>query len=109
MHHDEEGYARQSSQPSPNVAGALCRTPATGSWRSLQARSKRFEPRYNFRPVSKELTAADAEDSRIAFRVGINVGDVVGPKTGAFSPCDLDVGGSLRDDRSSGARRQCKR
>jgi class 3 adenylate cyclase len=40
-----------------------------------------------FQTRVKEITAADAEDRRIAFRVGINVGDVIVEPHDVFARC----------------------
>src|SRR3979490_3361001 len=58
------------------MVAASSSTRATGSWRSFRARSKRFELLCSSRPAS-ELTIGELEDRRIAFRVGVNIGDVI--------------------------------
>ena len=64
------------SRQSQNTAGASSKALATGFGEFASA-VEAVRAATQFQTRVKELTTADAEDRRIAFRVGINVGDVI--------------------------------
>ena len=85
MHHDEEvTHAKLNSLLADEVApavsnhsGRIVKNTGDGFLAEFPSAVQAVRAAIQFQTRVKELTAGDAEDSRIAFRVGINVGDVI--------------------------------
>src|SRR5690242_14533524 len=85
MHHDEEAtHAKLTALLADGVApaiaehgGRIVKNTGDGFLAEFPSTVGAVRAALQFQNRVKELTAADAEDRRIAFRVGINVGDVI--------------------------------
>ena len=85
MHHDEEAtHAKLTALLADGVApaisdhgGRIVKNTGDGFLAEFPSAVEAVRAALQFQTRVKELTAADAEDRRIAFRVGINVGDVI--------------------------------
>jgi hypothetical protein len=85
MHHDEEAThakltAFLADEVTPAIAehgGRIVKNTSDGFLAEFPSAVLAVRATMQFQTRIKELAAADAEDRRIAFRVGINVGDVI--------------------------------
>ena len=85
MHHDEEAtHAKLTALLTDGVTpaisehgGRIVKNTGDGFLAEFPSAVQAVRAAVQFQTRVKELTAADAEDRRIAFRVGINVGDVI--------------------------------
>jgi class 3 adenylate cyclase len=85
MHHDEEAtHAKLTTLLADGVApaisehgGRIVKNTGDGFLAEFPSAVEAVRAAVQFQTRIKELTSADAEDRRIAFRVGINVGDVI--------------------------------
>jgi adenylate cyclase len=85
MHHDEEAtHARLTSLLTeavhPAIAehgGRIVKNTGDGFLAEFPSAVEAVRGAVQFQTRVRELTTADAQDTRIAFRVGINVGDVI--------------------------------
>jgi TolB-like protein/class 3 adenylate cyclase/Tfp pilus assembly protein PilF len=85
MHHDEEAtHAKLTTLLTdavrPAIAehgGRIVKNTGDGFLAEFPSAVQAVRAAVQFQTSIKELTAADAKDRRIAFRVGINVGDVI--------------------------------
>jgi class 3 adenylate cyclase len=85
MHHDEEAtHARLTSLLEDGVTpaisehgGRIVKNTGDGFLAEFPSAVEAVRAAVQFQTRVKELTAADEDDKRIAFRVGINVGDVI--------------------------------
>ena len=85
MHHDEEAtHAKLTALLADGVTpaisdhgGRIVKNTGDGFLAEFPSAVEAVRAAVQFQTRVKELTAADAEDRRIAFRVGINVGDVI--------------------------------
>ena len=85
MHHDEEAtHAKLTALLTDGVTpaisdhgGRIVKNTGDGFLAEFPSAVQAVRAAVQFQTRVKELTAADAEDVRIAFRVGINVGDVI--------------------------------
>src|ERR1700722_8847967 len=85
MHHDEEAThaklaALLTEAVRPAIAehgGRVVKHTGDGFLAEFPSAVGAVRAAVQFQTSVKELTTADAEDARIAFRVGINVGDVI--------------------------------
>ena len=85
MHHDEEAtHTKLTALLADGVApaisdhgGRIVKNTGDGFLAEFPSAVGAVRAALQFQSRVKELTAADAEDRRIAFRVGINVGDVI--------------------------------
>jgi class 3 adenylate cyclase len=85
MHHDEEAThakltALLTDAVGPAIAehgGRIVKNTGDGFLAEFQSAVEAVRAAVHFQTRIKELTVADAEARRIAFRVGINVGDVI--------------------------------
>jgi TolB-like protein/class 3 adenylate cyclase/Flp pilus assembly protein TadD len=85
MHHDEEAtHAKLSALLAEGVApaisehgGRIVKNTGDGFLAEFPSAVEAVRAAVQFQSRIKELTAADAEDRRIAFRVGVNIGDVI--------------------------------
>ena len=85
MHHDEEAtHAKLTALLADGVTpaisehgGRIVKNTGDGVLAEFPSAVQAVRAAVQFQTRVKELTAADAEDVRIAFRVGINVGDVI--------------------------------
>src|SRR5207244_4474785 len=85
MHHDEEAtHAKLGSLLADEVApaisehgGRIVKNTGDGFLAEFPSAVEAVRAALQFQTRVKELTAGEAEDRRIAFRVGINVGDVI--------------------------------
>ena len=85
MHHDEEAtHAKFTALLDGSVApaifehgGRIVKNTGDGFLAEFSSAVEAVRAAVQFQTRIKELTKADAEDRRIAFRVGINVGDVI--------------------------------
>jgi class 3 adenylate cyclase len=85
MHDDEEGTHAKltkllSGAVAPAIAdhgGRIVKHAGDGFLAEFPSAVEAVRAAVQFQTRIKELTIADAEDRRIAFRVGINIGDVI--------------------------------
>jgi TolB-like protein/class 3 adenylate cyclase/tetratricopeptide (TPR) repeat protein len=85
MHHDEEvTHAKLTALLTGSITpaisehgGRIVKNTGDGFLAEFSSAVEAVRAAVQFQIRIKELTAADAEDMRIAFRVGINVGDVI--------------------------------
>ncbi|WP_027527044.1 adenylate/guanylate cyclase domain-containing protein [Bradyrhizobium sp. Ec3.3] len=85
MHHDEEGThvklsALMMDAVHPAIAehgGRIVKNTGDGFLAEFPSAVEAVRTAMEFQTRIKELTAGEAEDSRVAFRVGINIGDVI--------------------------------
>ncbi len=85
MHHDEEAtYVKLTVLLADSVTpaisehgGRIVKNTGDGFLAVFPSAVEAVRAAVQFQTHIKELTAADAEDMRIAFRVGINVDDVI--------------------------------
>src|SRR6201988_1741605 len=85
MHHDEEAThakltALLADGVEPAIAehgGRIVKNTGDGFWAEFPSAVEAVRAAIQFQTRIKELTMAEVEDSRIAFRVGINIGDVI--------------------------------
>jgi len=85
MHDDEEAThakltALLAETVEPAIAehgGRIVKNTGDGFLAEFRARSKRSALLWQFQTRIKELTIGELEDRRIAFRVGVNIGDVI--------------------------------
>jgi len=85
MHHDEEAtHAKLTALLADGVApaisehgGRIVKNTGDGLLAEFPSAVEAVRAAVQFQTRVKELTTAEAEDRRIAFRVGINVGDVI--------------------------------
>src|SRR5207244_664256 len=85
MHHEEEAtHARLTSllteAVDPAIAdhgGRIVKNTGDGFLAEFPSAVEAVRGAVHFQTRVRELTAADAQDTRIAFRVGINIGDVI--------------------------------
>jgi class 3 adenylate cyclase len=85
MHHDEEAtHAKLTGLLADGVTpaisehgGRIVKHTGDGFLAEFPSAVEAVRAAVQFQTRVKELTTADAEDARIAFRVGINVGDVI--------------------------------
>ena len=85
MHHDEEAtHSKLTSLLAEGVApaisehgGRIVKNTGDGFLAEFPSAVEAVRAAVQFQTRIRELTAADAEERRIAFRVGINVGDVI--------------------------------
>src|SRR5438046_2994562 len=85
MHHDEEAThakltALLADGVEPAIAehgGRIVKNTGDGFLAEFPSAVEAVRAAVQFQTRVKELTIADADDRRIAFRVGINVGDVI--------------------------------
>jgi TolB-like protein/class 3 adenylate cyclase/Flp pilus assembly protein TadD len=85
MHHDEEGtHAKVTALLADEIApaisdhsGRIVKNTGDGFLAEFSSAVLAVRAAIQFQTRVKELTVGDAEDKRIAFRVGINVGDVI--------------------------------
>src|SRR5262249_22551540 len=85
MHHDEEAtHAKLTTLLpkgcDPAIAqhgGRIIKNPGDGFLADFRSAVEAVRAAVLFQARIKELTVGDLEESRIAFRVGINVGDVI--------------------------------
>jgi TolB-like protein/class 3 adenylate cyclase len=85
MHHDEEAThakltALLTGCVEPAIAehrGRIVKNTGDGFLAEFQSAVEAVRAAIQFQARIKELTSGDTEDSRIAFRVGINAGDVI--------------------------------
>jgi TolB-like protein/class 3 adenylate cyclase len=85
MHHDEEAtHAKLTRLFADGVApaisehgGRIVKNTGDGFLAEFPSAVEAVRAAVKFQTRVKELTTGDAEDSRIAFRVGINIGDVI--------------------------------
>ena len=85
MHHDEEAtHAKLTALLADGITpaisehgGRIVKNTGDGFLAEFPSAVGAVRAALQFQTRVKELTAADAEDRRIAFRVGINVGDVI--------------------------------
>jgi TolB-like protein/class 3 adenylate cyclase/Tfp pilus assembly protein PilF len=85
MHHDEEAtHAKLSAllmeAVHPAIAehgGRVVKNTGDGFLAEFPSAVEAVRAAVQFQCSVKELTSADVEDSRIAFRVGVNIGDVI--------------------------------
>jgi hypothetical protein len=85
MHHDEEAtHARLTTLLANGVTpaisehgGRIVKNTGDGLLAEFPSAVEAVRAAIQFQTRIKELTTADAEDRRIAFRVGVNIGDVI--------------------------------
>src|SRR5229473_3104397 len=85
MHHDEEGtHAKLTALLAENVepaiaehGGRVVKNTGDGFLAEFPSAVKAVRAAIQFQTRIKELTIGDAEDRRIALRVGVNIGDVI--------------------------------
>jgi TolB-like protein/Flp pilus assembly protein TadD len=85
MHHDEEAThakltALLADGVTPTISqhgGRIVKNTGDGFLAEFPSAVEAVRAAVQFQTRIRELTAADAEDGRVAFRVGINVGDVI--------------------------------
>jgi class 3 adenylate cyclase len=85
MHHDEEAtHAKLTAllvdTVQPSIAehgGRIVKNTGDGFLAEFPSAVQAVRAAVQFQTRIKEITVADAEDRRIAFRVGINIGDVI--------------------------------
>src|SRR6478609_11417893 len=85
MHHDEEAtHAKLTSLLADGVTpaisehgGRIVKNTGDGFLAEFPSAVQAVRAAVQFQALIKEITIADAEDRRIAFRVGINIGDVI--------------------------------
>src|SRR5712664_1107299 len=85
MHHDEEAThaklrALLTDAVEPAIAehgGRIVKNTGDGLLAEFPSAVEAVRAAVQFQTRIKELTISDGEDSRIAFRVGVNIGDVI--------------------------------
>jgi class 3 adenylate cyclase len=81
MHSNEEAtHTKRTALLAYAVDPAIAehvKTPGMGSWRSFPSAVEAVRAAMQFQSRIHELTIDEAEDNRIALRVGINIGDVI--------------------------------
>jgi TolB-like protein/tetratricopeptide (TPR) repeat protein len=85
MHHDEEVTHAKLTQLLAEViepaitdyGGRIVKNTGDGCLAEFPSAVQAVRAAVQFQTRVKELTTADAEDSRITFRVGVNIGDVI--------------------------------
>jgi TolB-like protein/class 3 adenylate cyclase len=85
MHHDEEAtHAKLTALLADNVApaiaehgGRIVKNTGDGFLAEFSSAVEAVRAAVQFQTCIKELTISEVEDRRIAFRVGINIGDVI--------------------------------
>ena len=95
MHNDEEAtHAKLTALLADGVApaivehgGRIVKNTGDGFLAEFPSAVEAVRAAVQFQTRIKELTTADAEGTRIAFRVGINVGDVIVEPHGRFPGC----------------------
>ena len=95
MHHDEEAtHAKLTTLLTDGVTpaiaehgGRIVKHTGDGFLAEFPSAVEAVRAAVQFQTRIKELTAVDAEDRRIAFRVGINVGDVIVEPHDIFGDC----------------------
>src|ERR1700741_2638937 len=85
MHHDEEAtHAKLTSLLADGVTpaisehrGPIVKNTGDGFLAEFPSAVEAVRAAVQFQTRIRELTVADAEDRRIVFRVGVNIGDVI--------------------------------
>jgi len=95
MHHDEEAtHAKLTTLLADSVTpairehgGRIVKNTGDGFLAEFPSAVEAVRAAVQFQTLVKDLTAADEEGRRIAFRVGINVGDVIVEPHDVFARC----------------------
>src|SRR6516165_262084 len=85
MHHDEEAthakltalLADGVTPAIPEHGGRIVKNTGDGFLAEFPSSVQAVRAAVQFQTRIKELTISEAEDSRVAFRVGVNIGDVI--------------------------------
>ena len=102
MHHDEEGThvklaALLKEIVNPAIGehgGRIVKNTGDGLLAEFPSAVEAVRAAIQFQTRIKELTIGDAEDGRIAFRVGVNVGDVIAEPHDIFGD-DVNIAARL--------------